>query len=649
MLRDAFTKLVLSFLLIFLSSGLQQAWAEKDEAIYLGEVLVQEPIIQGNTVDEFGSLTTIVTEDQIERLNAQDLGSALRKTPGVSISRYNPVGSFGGGEGGAVFIRGQGSSRPGAEIKTFIDGVPMFMSVWNHPLLDLMAIDPASSIEVYKGPQPQSFGNAFSAVNLVPKRRHQEGYVTRLHLAGGSYSTLVTKAEHGGRQGAWDYYLGGGYRTSDGHRTDADGTTQNFYGRIGYRINEVWDVSLFSLATDNEASDPGAEDTPPSAREGTYETRAFLTSLTLSHDTPSLEGSLKLYHNIGEGDWLDQPTSTPGLKEDLFNNFQFYGFRVKERVGLWPGGRLTAGLDWDVTEGDWDKEFSDGTTDSWEGHDMTLVSPYAALNHTFGDRSGWYLTPSAGARYYEHSDFDSEWAPHAGVVLGYGDTELRLNYARGVVYPGLDVVVFSETVIPPLGTSWEDLDPELVDHFEVGLSHRFSDKLTADVSFFVDDGQDRYVFTTPPAGFAYRNIEDFRIRGLEATVQVKPAASLSVFAGMTWLDTDPSDLPYAPELSVSSGLNWAFLDHFTLSLDSEYLSEMNVNSQARRVDAPNAQEVDSTFLVNGKLSYGFSLKQAGVEGEVFVAGENLTDTDYEYLPDYPMPGINGMLGISFEL
>jgi iron complex outermembrane receptor protein len=108
-------------------------------------------------------------------------------------------------------------------------------------------------------------------------------------------------------------------------------------------------------------------------------------------------------------------------------------------------------------------------------------------------------------------------------------------------------------------------------------------------------------------------------------------------------------LPYAPDISISSGLNWSFLDRFTLSLDSQYLDEMTVTSQARKAGAQNTSEVDSYFLLNGKLSYGFALKRSGLEGEVFVAGENLTDTDYEYLPDYPMPGINGMLGISIEL
>ncbi len=141
--------------------------------------VVASPIIEGNELDRYASQKTTVSKEQVADLNAQDLASALRKTPGVNISRYNPIGSFGGAEGGGIFIRGQGSSQPGAEIKTLVDGVPMYMSVWNHPLLDLMSIGSAHSVEVYKSPQPQYFGNAYAVVNIVPKRVEKEGVTTR--------------------------------------------------------------------------------------------------------------------------------------------------------------------------------------------------------------------------------------------------------------------------------------------------------------------------------------------------------------------------------------------------------------------------------------------------------------------------------------
>ena len=174
------------------------AGTETQEAVLEDMTVTDRPIIQGNQTDAFGSVKTVITQDQLDELNAGDLETALKLTPGISMSRFNPVGSFGGAEGGGVFIRGMGASRPGAEIKMLMDGVPMFMSVWNHPLLDLMSIDATDTLEVYKSPQPQYFGNAVGVVNIVPKRMTKDGFLTRAELAYGSYDTYVAKAEHGG-------------------------------------------------------------------------------------------------------------------------------------------------------------------------------------------------------------------------------------------------------------------------------------------------------------------------------------------------------------------------------------------------------------------------------------------------------------------
>ncbi|MDK2873945.1 MAG: hypothetical protein PWQ64_1709, partial [Desulfomicrobiaceae bacterium] len=151
------------------------------------------PIIEANQVDSFASSSTVVSRQQMEDLNAVDLPTALRRTPGVTISRYNPVGAFGGAEGGGIFIRGLGSSRPGGEVKTLVDGVPLLMGVWNHPLLDLISIDPAERIQVFKSPQPQVFGNALAAVNLVPSIPKNQGFTTHLQTQAGSSSTVIQK------------------------------------------------------------------------------------------------------------------------------------------------------------------------------------------------------------------------------------------------------------------------------------------------------------------------------------------------------------------------------------------------------------------------------------------------------------------------
>lgn len=544
-----------------------------------------------------------------------------------------------------MFIRGLGSSRPGAEIKTFVDGVPVYMSIWNHPLLDLLPIDPAESVEVYKSPQPHLFGNAFGVVNLVPKTAPSEGFTTTLGGAYGSYETVVVRGEHGGTVAPFNYYVGGAYRRSDGHRDNADGALGNLYGRVGLDLNPHWKAYAFTLWNDNYADDPGVQGAPKSQRLGRYETRLWLLSATLTNEYEKASGFLKVYRSSGEGDWLNQPTSASGVRQDLFNDFLFYGLKVRERFALWPGGEIAAGLDWERTEGDYDAYYTDGRKDVWKGHGFTILSPFVAFSHMFGDRQGFHVVPSAGIRYYDHTDFDSRWAPQTGLVLGYKETELYARYARGVLYPGLDVVVFSERVLPALKDSWKSLDAEVLNHYEIGLRHRWSSWLTTDITLFRDKGSDRYVVLPPPPfPPIYTNLEDYTLKGVEATATIYPMDRLALFVGITYLDADPEDLPYTPEWTVSAGVNWRFLDRWTLSLDGEHVGSMPVREQARRAGVINSQSVDGYFLMNGKLSYRFPLLFNNVEGTVYVAVENILDESYEYLPGYPMPGTNVMVG-----
>jgi len=623
--------------------------AEEDDKkpVRLGEVeVVATPIIEGNEVDNYAGEKTTVGEQQIEDLNAQDLGTALRTTPGVTISRFNMIGSFGGGEGGAVFVRGFGSSRPGSELKMYVDGVPMYMSVWNHPLLDIMSIDPAQAIEVYKSPQPEEFGNAFAAINLVPKQKSSAGIATKAQAQAGSYHSFFSTAEQGGKFEQMDYYVGGGYRRSYGHREDAEGRLMDGYGRVGYQANENWNMSLFTLWDDNSAKDPGKEWASPSERLGIYKTKSWLTLGKVTNRYENADGEFKIYYNTGSGNWLNEPSSTPGVRDSLYNEFTYYGLKAKENLYLWKGGQMTLGLDWEWTEGKYTKQYSTGQWDNWDGHEYDILSPYLAVNHLFGDKKGLYAIPSAGVRFYDNSDFESEWAPHAGVVFGYADTQLHARYSRGILYPGLDVVVMSEEVMKALGKSWEDLTAEKLHHYELRVSQRFSDIALLEVTGFYEDGQDRYVVNPPPPfPPTYENTEKYKIRGAEISLSVFPLRGLSVFGGFTYLSTDPGNLPYAPNGTLTGGVNWRFLDRFQLSLDSQYVTSMYVNSQARREGAENTNKIGSYYLVNAKLSYFLPLYQDVIDTEIFLAGENLTDVRYEYQPGYPMPGMTAMLGI----
>ncbi|HNS54211.1 MAG TPA: TonB-dependent receptor [Syntrophales bacterium] len=643
-------RLVACIAAALLSIGPAVSLAAEREAVRMEEVVVTaSPITEGNRVNRLGSQVSTVTEDQIRDLNAQDFQSAVRMVPGVIISRQNPVGSFGGGDGGAVYIRGIGSSRPGGEIQTAVDGVPKVVGVWAHPLMDIMSVDPAQRIEIYKGAQPVLFGNgAFGVVNVISKRQAEEGFYTNVRAGYGSYSTFIEGVEHGGKVGNTDYYLLQGFRSSSGHRDYSSGELQEYFARVGHQINNIWHMSLTANATNNFAEDPGPEGNP-AARQGTYRSNDQMTVITLAHQVASARGTLKLYWNRGTGDWQDQ-RDPAGFYYDTTTDWDNYGARLQETVTPWKNGEILGGIDLDYIGGkvtvDRDAPRADST---FPRETFRILSPYAALSHLFGEKSGWYAIPSAGARYFSHSDFDAEWGPQAGLVVGYGDTEFHASYAKGVNYPGVYVVTNS-TLFWGGNTRWKNLEAETVDHYEAGLSHTLGEKFRADITYFTDDGKNRMILVTSPAPPRYENIGDFRIEGIEATVTWTPLDVLSLFAGATHLFArSPSNLPYAPDWSASAGFNYRFLRNFKLSADALYVdNRYTANNRAAGYGGSSIAAVGAYFLLNAKLGWEFSLKTLGTKGEIYIAGENLADENYAYKKDYPMPGITGMAGVSLQ-
>jgi len=170
------------------------------------------------------------------------------------------------------------------------------------------------------------------------------------------------------------------------------------------------------------------------------------------------------------------------------------------------------------------------------------------------------------------------------------------------------------------------------------------------VTVFRDEGRNRLLLLTTPAPPHYENIARFETEGVEASLTFTPAKSFSAFVGATSLaKREPENLPYAPYWSASAGMNWRFLEPFKLSLDGQYVGGQYVaNNRTANYGGGSIASIDSFFLLNGKIAREFVLKSLPVSGEIYLAGENLTNTGYAYRKDYPMPGISGTIGMSLN-
>lgn len=600
------------------------------------------PIIEDNRVDKFSNTSTVVSEAQLRDQNAVDLESALRRTPGVQISRINPVGSFGGDSAnGAVFIHGQGSSRPGSEIKTYIDGVPFYEGVWNHPLLDLLPLNGMQSITVYKGPQPQINGNNFASINLATKRATEEGTKGSARVSAGSFGTFIEQADLLGRSGDLDYMLAQGYARSDGHRPNASGELKNVMGRVGYHLNGNWSIGASLLYTDNTARDPGSVLVAPAAVAPRYDTKGTMLTASLSHQHGDWHGNFRLFSNSIEGNWLNQP----GFVVDTFSSSDMKGLRWLEEFSPWDGGTAVVGLDYDSSSGNLRNNLIIPPQTNFDTPTFVLTSPYAALSQRIVMSKDWLLVPSVGVRSYHHSDFASRTAPHAGVSLVSDTVTVFANTSRGVNYPGLDVTSLTSVLPLPLGQTWKQLSAEELNHVEMGVKLTPSTSTTVDLTVFEDKVTNRYIVGFPPdvPSPQFTNLGNYRMRGTEFAVKQDVDSDWSIFAGLTLLNSSLETLPYAPSRALSLGANGQ-IGPVRIAVDSQYQSDIWALPQSRVGGGPNTQRVGSFAVTNARMSY--PLPQLGKKGEVFLAAENLFGRNYEFQPGYPMPGRSGQVGIS---
>jgi outer membrane cobalamin receptor len=646
--------LVLPALLVFFScfsAGAAAADSSNEEPVRMQEiVVVASPIIDGNQVSDSGNQVTIVSKRQIEDLNAMDLPSALRLTPGVVISRHNPVGGFGGGDGGAIFIRGMGSSRPGAEIQMLVDGIPKFAGIWTHPLMDIMSVDIAERIEVYKGAQPVLFGNmAMGAINVITKKQKEEGFSTRIQGAIGSYNTFVETFEHGGKIKDLDYYLVQSFKQSGGHRENADGELQDYFARVGYRLTDAWSLALTANATHNFADDPGPIDRPEE-RQGTFRTEDNMNIVTLSHSYDKITGEVKAYWNNGKMSWINQRDPVGMFNFDTITKFDNYGLRAREILNLWSGGTLTTGADFDFISGTVSIDNAAPRPDSNFPRDtFRIMSPYIEVSQELEPIRNWILIPALGIRYYDHSRFAERFTPQAGLVLRNTSTDFHAFYSRGINYPGLYVVAQSNMFWGG-NTLWKNLDPETVDHFEAGIARSVGSKVRADITLFHDKGSNRLIMITSPAPPHYENIASFETQGVEATLTFQPVKDLSLFTGGTWIyERSPDNLPYAPQWTASAGGNLRLFNRLKITLDTLFQdSQYAASNRIINYGGTGIARIDGFWILNGKISWDFKWPSPKARGDIFLAGENLTNVSYAYKKDYPMPGINVMVGVNLK-
>lgn len=675
------------------SFWVMDAWPDDKRVLELETITVRSPRYKAPeratpvepVETPFGAQYNVVTEEQIKEQGSYDLQSTLRDVPGVMFQSKNLLGSQ---TSHSLYIRGRGASHPSPDIIVQFDGVPRFGGLFGQVMGDGIAVSTIGGMEVYKSPQPSQFGSGYAMVNILPKYMKKEGREAVVDFRGGSYATYDESGSAGLKKGAFDVYASQSWQDTDGHRPHSAATQNNLYANAGYRLNKEWDAR-FLINYVNSRTQAPMPDRVPTATNGVswpgaerYDTETLFATFTLNHTYESFGGYIKAYRNDTTFDLLQELNSGvryAGGSGGVHSRQEIglYGVRARETFRIWRGSEAWLGVDLDMTDlkntqstytGRAITGINGGLAERvWNFPNTRVFSPYVALSQELGNLDGFHVIPSAGIRYFNHDTFQDEWAPQAGLILGYRNTKLNLAYSRGVNYPTpvvlMNMVVTGTTVNDP-GQYWRTIKPETVDHYEAGLTHTWPGTATLGATVFRDRGKDRfqaYMFGPVPLQFN-DPIGWYEIRGLELSGTVTPVKDLELFTAATWLQAeakgpngvDSDTMPYTPGFQLQAGLKWAFLNNYRLFVDMQHMRDVYQGTVVRSgtFDVPSITHKDKLndiTVVNARIGYRFNCRPFMLgDSEVSLAVNNIFNQNYEYAKGYPMPGTTVFGGVTLR-
>lgn len=552
---------------------------------------------------------TIVRQDAIANSGETSVLPALNgRVPGLFVTERGVTG-FGvsAGAAGQITIRGVGGN-PTTGVLMLIDGHPQFQGIFGHPLADSYVTSDVSRVEVIRGPASILYGsNAMGGViNLITNKQYALGWHGNADLAIESYHTQKYMASGGYNHNKISVFASVNHDQTEGHRPNADFNITNGYCKLGYALASNLKASAdFSIARFH-ASDPGPDTTGASPGRKIDITRGY-TAFTLEQNGEKFTGSARLFYNFGEHQISDGFHSTDAD----------YGLKLIETAKLFPGNRISIGVDYDRYGGMAENENTVVFKDTMI-HDLGI---YSLIQQTLFDK----LTIDAGIRLQDHSVYGKVWVPAAGFAFRFTPT---LTW-KGSVSKGFRSPTLQELFI------WNHnpyLLPEKVMSYESGILTSLSDnRLTVEFTAYYLNGTNM-IINVPMEGL--RNAGEVKNKGIELAISAKPAANLEMNLSYSYIDMK-KPVYATPRNQLFTECNYLW-NKFRFNINADWVEHLDT-------DPSSGEHFQTYWLVNARLTY-----QLFRFASVYAGAENLLNEKYETILYYPMPGITALAGLRFR-
>jgi vitamin B12 transporter len=174
---------------------------------------------------------TVITREEIARLNAHSLSDILQTVPGLQVDSYQSPGNF-------TFFKIQGQSDVNATILLLVDGISQGNLIQGTSDPGMIPVQHIERIEIIKGAASATWGAALGGVvNVVTKNPDTERAIGgTIGASHGEKNTSDLTAELTGSSNGFGYYLSGGNLHSNGLLPN-NGTNRNsLYAKLTYDL-----------------------------------------------------------------------------------------------------------------------------------------------------------------------------------------------------------------------------------------------------------------------------------------------------------------------------------------------------------------------------------------------------------------------------
>ena len=582
------------------------------------------------SIEDLSNTVTIITAEDIEKLNAVDIKDVLLKSAGM-------IEIGGGRSPGRTYVSTRGTRQ--SDTLFLVDGKRgnptadyIEYSDFEYNTVPLSAIE---RIEIVKGAKSSIYGSDAmgGVVNIITKKDSRKIYGAL------DVRTGASNAKNGGDTQNYSANIGGNisdklFMFLDVSKTNRDATGDNTgtfiegldstsgITKLRYVIDDTQNIYASYLKGVDKRDDYKGPQTYKIERDiyslG-YEKSFEKVALSLDYtnaktDTTSNTSAFKGEHNLNT-DTLD----------------------AEAKISAIPYNYLIVGA---------------GTTkDKYERYDKAT-----SIGKNFDRRANNYYIQdeielgdfifTLGTILDDNEKYGTEWSPNTGAVYKIDDKQrLKLNYSEGFKAPSLKEgdsgYLFDARPIPSMNViikGNDDLKPETSKSYELAYEF-YGEDTTFKAAVFRTDLKDMISEklisrTTPPPfpikfNYQYQNIDRANIKGFETDFKYNFNENHTFNANYTYIKTkDEStgdELEFRPKNTINLGLS----SEFGWGISS-YLSANYIGTQYY-TDANNiSQKASGYALFNAQVSKKLNKDLTATIGVNNIGDKNFDDSGYPY-------------------